>query len=125
MSREPAGSGLAAVVGVGSVTRPRGELPLAGAAGRLRGSPGRPGAGVQRAASPPASAAAMRATLPALCQPRGLSVKETAAVLGLPVRSVWRLVRHGVLRPVRWPGLRRVHFDRHDVEALFGDVYKV
>jgi hypothetical protein len=40
------------------------------------------------------------------------------------VRHVWRLVKAGVLRPVRWPGCRRVMFDRQDLEALFSDAYK-
>ncbi len=94
--------------------------------------PGRPpkppalapaGSHIQRAASWPAENKANSSTLPPLC-PRGLSVKEASAYLGVSARGVWRLVGKGLIHPVRLPGIRRVLFDRQDIELLFSNVYK-
>jgi excisionase family DNA binding protein len=51
-------------------------------------------------------------------KPRLLSREATAAYLGTTARTVDRLVGKGLLTPVRLPGLRRVFFDRADVDAL-------
>jgi excisionase family DNA binding protein len=45
-------------------------------------------------------------------------VRPSAAYLGVSVRSVWRLVDSGHLRPVRLPGVRRVAFDVREMDAL-------
>jgi excisionase family DNA binding protein len=41
-----------------------------------------------------------------------------AEYLGVSMRSVWRLVDAGHLRPVRLPGLRCVAFDVRELDAL-------
>ena len=107
-------------------------LPLAAAAKRLRRPAGRPrrvgggapaGLAVQGAALAPALDAAVRADFaPSL--PRGLSVKDAAAYVGVSVRDHWRRVERGELAVVRWPGCRRVVFDRQDLDALFSGAFK-
>jgi excisionase family DNA binding protein len=50
---------------------------------------------------------------------KGKSAQVGAAeYLGVSVRSVWRLVDAGRLRPVRLPGLRCVAFDVRELDAL-------
>jgi hypothetical protein len=49
---------------------------------------------------------------------RLLSREATAIYLSTTARSVDRLVVKGLLSPVRLPGLRRVFFDRMDLDAL-------
>lgn len=109
------------------------SLPLAAASARLRGRPGRPrrvlgqqtaGVANQGAHLTPAAGAGNGADFAVSLPARGLSVEASGVYLGLPVRSVWRLVRLGVLRGVRWPGLRRVLFDKRDLDDLFSEVYK-
>jgi excisionase family DNA binding protein len=51
-------------------------------------------------------------------KPRLLSREATAAYLGTTTRSVDRLVGKGLLTPVRLPGLRRVLFDRAELDAF-------
>jgi len=41
-----------------------------------------------------------------------------AEYLGVSVRSLWRLVDNGHLHPVRLPGVSRVLFDVHELDAL-------
>ena len=53
-------------------------------------------------------------TLPA----RLLPVKAAAVYIGVSPRSLWRLVDAGHLHPVRLPGLRRVAFERRELDAL-------
>lgn len=38
------------------------------------------------------------------------------------MRDLWRRVERGELPVVRWPGCRRVVFDRRDLDALFREV---
>jgi excisionase family DNA binding protein len=56
--------------------------------------------------------------------PRGLSVKAAAAYVGVSVRDLWRRVERDELPVVRWPGCRRVVFDRQDLDALFSSAFK-
>jgi DNA-binding transcriptional MerR regulator len=49
---------------------------------------------------------------------RLLGLEETATFLGVTPRSVHRLVKRGLLTPVRLPGFRRTLFDREDLRAL-------
>jgi hypothetical protein len=51
-------------------------------------------------------------------RPRLLSREATAVYLSTTARTVDRLVDKGLLSPVRLPGLRRVFFDRLDLDAL-------
>jgi excisionase family DNA binding protein len=51
-------------------------------------------------------------------KPRLLSREATAAYLGTTTRTVDRLVGKGLLTPVRLPGLRRVLFDRAELDAF-------
>jgi excisionase family DNA binding protein len=51
-------------------------------------------------------------------KPRLLSREATAAYLGTTTRTVDRLVGKGLLRAIRLPGLRRVFFDRAEVDAF-------
>jgi hypothetical protein len=51
-------------------------------------------------------------------KPRLLSREATAAYLGTTARTVDRLMGKGLLTPVRLPGLRRVFFDRVEVDAF-------
>lgn len=46
-----------------------------------------------------------------------LSVKETAAVLAVHPRTVWRYIERGRLVPVRHPMSRRVYLREPDVRA--------
>jgi Helix-turn-helix domain len=99
--------------------------PLEAASRRLRGRPGRPrtaGQALQGATLEAQPGAAGGVTLPPLC--RGLSVKQTAEYLGVSPREVWRMVTRGLLKPVRWPGCRRVIFDSQDVGMLFDEAFK-
>jgi Helix-turn-helix domain len=49
---------------------------------------------------------------------RLLGLEETATFLGVTPRSVHRLVKRGLLTPVRLSGFRRTLFDREDLLAL-------
>jgi excisionase family DNA binding protein len=49
---------------------------------------------------------------------RALDVPATAEYLGVKRRTVFRLMESGELRPVRLPGVRRLLFDKHDLDAL-------
>jgi hypothetical protein len=51
-------------------------------------------------------------------------VKAAAAYVGVSARDLWRRVERGELAVVRWPGCRRVVFDRRDLDALFSSVFK-
>jgi hypothetical protein len=51
-------------------------------------------------------------------------VKAAANYIGTSTRDLWRRVERGELAPVRWPGCRRVVFDRQDLDALFDEVFK-
>ena len=42
----------------------------------------------------------------------------TTDYLGVSERGVWRLVDAGHLHPIRLPGLRRVAFAVHELDAL-------
>lgn len=53
-----------------------------------------------------------------LSESRLLGLEETATYLGVTPRSVHRLVKRGLLTPVRIPGFRRTLFDRQDLLAL-------
>ena len=49
---------------------------------------------------------------------RLMSREEATNYVGLASRSLTRLVERGVLTPVVIPGMRRVLFDRCDLDAL-------
>jgi hypothetical protein len=51
-------------------------------------------------------------------------VKAAAAYIGTSTRDLWRRVERGELAVVRWPGCRRVVFDRQDLDALFSEAFK-
>jgi excisionase family DNA binding protein len=51
-------------------------------------------------------------------------VKAAAAYVGVSVRDLWRRVERGELAVVRWPGCRRVVFDRQDLDGLFSIAFK-
>jgi hypothetical protein len=105
-------------------------LPLSAASRRLRRPAGRPrrqvsrGAAIQGAALEPAPGASANGHFAAALPRRGLAAPAAAAFLGVSLRQLWRLVGRGLVRPVRWPGCRRVVFDSVDLEGLFGDGYK-
>jgi hypothetical protein len=44
--------------------------------------------------------------------------QQAVAYLGVTTRTLDRLSDRGLLRPIRLPGLRRVFFDRVDLDAL-------
>jgi len=86
-------------------------LPLAAAAERLRGRPGRP----RKASVEPAQ----RSQIP----PRLLSLKATATYLGVTGWTVRDLDAAGVIKRIRIPlpnggELRKVLFDREDLDRL-------
>ena len=74
--------------------------------------------GTHRAPVSSATSTTRAATSPATCPARLLAVKASAVYLGVCVRTIWNLVDLGHLHPVRLPGLRRVAFDIHELEAL-------
>jgi excisionase family DNA binding protein len=106
------------------------ELPLGAASRRLRRPAGRPravrtsGLPVQGSGSEPAPTAGTAPRLCASLPPRGLSVTDAATYVGVSVRDLWRRVERGELAVVRWPGCRRVVFDRQDLDALFSSAFK-
>jgi hypothetical protein len=57
-------------------------------------------------------------------RPRLATIEQAAVYLGLgtpekpSVRSVWRLIEHGDLTPVRLPGLRRTWVQWAQIDAL-------
>lgn len=51
-------------------------------------------------------------------QPRFLSTRETAELLGCSPKSVYRLLDAGLLRPVRLTPRARLRFPRDEVEGL-------
>lgn len=53
------------------------------------------------------------ALAPLLLRPR-----DAAALLAVSERTVWQLLRAGVLSPIRPPGMRAVRIARTDVDAL-------
>lgn len=112
--------------GRGSAVTARVALPLAAASRRLRRPAGRPPgrSPIDRTAPIPASNADENSHFATPLLPRGLSVKMAAAYVGVSVRDLWRRVERGELAVVRWPGCRRVVFDREDLDALFGRVFK-
>ncbi len=108
--------------------------PLVDASARLRRPAGRPrrvlagavaGSPDQRSPLTPAPDAGPGAVFAATVLPRGLSVKDAAAYVGVSVRELWRKVERGELRVVRWPGCRRAIFDRQDLDHLFAPAFKV
>jgi excisionase family DNA binding protein len=52
---------------------------------------------------------------------RCLDVAKTAEFLGVNRRTVWRLVEHKTLRPIRLPGMRKVLFDLLELERVIED----
>jgi hypothetical protein len=49
---------------------------------------------------------------------RLLGREAAATYMDMTTRSIDRLVGKGLLRPIKIPGLRRVMFDRADLDAL-------
>lgn len=49
---------------------------------------------------------------------RCLDLGAASGYLGLAPRTVWRMVEKGTLRPIRFPKVRKVLFDRADLDAL-------
>lgn len=93
-------------------------LPLAAASARLKGKPGRPRTRPER---PPAPVVQVGGVAP--LAPRLLDVTGAALYLGVADDTIRDLDSRGVLKRVRLPGpgasdLRRVLFDRHDLDAL-------
>lgn len=74
--------------------------------------------GIDVAHNIPRASTTLPATYPTTSPSRLLSVKDASAYLGVSVRSLWRLVDDCRLRVIRLPGLRRVSFDRLDLDAL-------
>ena len=70
---------------------------------------------IARAALEKGSRSDHRATNP---RARCLDVAATAVFLGVNRRTVWRLVEHGTLRPIRLPGMRKVLFDVLELELV-------
>lgn len=107
-------------------------LPLASAAQRLRGKPGRPprtrpaeGAPAVQASAPrssPVNTQGYEAAVPVVC-PRLLDVRAAAAYLGVSTWTIRDLDAGGRLPRVRLPlagdrELRRLLFDVRDLDAL-------
>jgi len=98
-------------------------LPLAAAAVRLRGKPGRPRA--SKATAPlgtRAMAQTSTASVPALCPPRLLDLDASAAYLAVSPWTVRDLIAAGTLTRVRIPlpnggELRKVLLDRLQLDA--------
>ena len=106
---------------------------LAEASRRLRRPAGRPrrvltgeaaGPAVQGAGSAATAGAGTGRDFAMTVPPRGLSVKDAARYIGTSPRDLWRRVERGELAVVRWPGCRRVVFDRQDLDALFSGAFK-
>jgi len=103
------------------------ELPLAAAAERLKGRPGRPRKWpeAKQASAPHAAPPFMRGpegAVPGLC-PRLLDLGATAAYLGVSPWTVRDLETAGTLKRVRVPlpdggELRKLLFDRQDLDRL-------
>jgi len=101
-------------------------LPLAAASRRLRRPAGRPPSRspIDRTGLTPSGQAGPAPHRADPLLSRGLSVKDAAAYVGVSVRDLWRRVERGELAVVRWPGCRRVVFDRHDLDKLFSPEFK-
>jgi excisionase family DNA binding protein len=56
--------------------------------------------------------------IPGPCQARLLSFESAASYLDVTGQTIRRLIARGVLLPVRIPALRRVMFDRNDLDRL-------
>jgi hypothetical protein len=99
-------------------------LPLASAATRLRGKPGRPRAHEAPAPrSTPETAQTSKASVPALCPPRLLDLDAAGAYLAVSPWTVRDLIAAGTLARVRIPlpnggELRKVLLDREDLDRL-------
>lgn len=110
----------------------RPDLPLAAAAARLKGKPGRPRKYPQSGhvsgtpgLQPRADAGPERGALAqaASALPRLLDLQRTAAYLGVSSWTVRDLEASGILRRVRVPlpnngELRKLLFDREDLDRL-------
>jgi excisionase family DNA binding protein len=73
---------------------------------------------MQGAPPVPANDAAPGAVFATSLPPRGLRLPMAAAYSGIPVRSLWRLVKAGTLPVIRVAGTRRVLIDRGDLDRL-------
>lgn len=105
-------------------------LPLAAAAERLRGRPGRPRTRPecpQRshvAVTSPSQVRVVQRSEPSppvtqtSVPPRLLGVREAGTYLGVSFWTVRNMLRDGRLCPVRVPGLVRVLVDRLDLDRL-------
>jgi excisionase family DNA binding protein len=47
---------------------------------------------------------------------RLMSIEAAAVYYGITQRSIYNLIGRGLLKPIRLPGLRRVFFDRTDLD---------
>lgn len=100
--------------------------PLAAAAARLRGQPGRPRKHPRPVTSSVTLGATQRQQEPIsrpLVQhtgvpPRLLGVREAGDYLGVSRFTIRNMIRDGRLHPVSVPGLKRALVDRHDLDAL-------
>ena len=106
-----------------------GELPLAEASRRLRRPPGRPrlhpqrlhrGETVVRPTSETrhGSGGPHRPEVRDTAGPRLLSARDTARYLALGYETVLDLAKRGALRPVRFDGMRKLLFDRVDLDLM-------
>jgi excisionase family DNA binding protein len=55
--------------------------------------------------------------LPETIAPRGLSIDQTAEYLGVCKSIVKRLIRTGVITPIRFPGINRAIIDKRALDA--------
>lgn len=56
--------------------------------------------------------------VPEAQESRLLGLEKAAAYIDATPRTVQRLIKHGLLRPVKLGGLRRVLIDRADLDQL-------
>jgi excisionase family DNA binding protein len=56
--------------------------------------------------------------VPETQESRLLGLEKAAAYIDTTPRTVQRLIKHGLLRPVKLGGLRRVLIDRDDLDQL-------
>ena len=56
--------------------------------------------------------------VPETQESRLLGLEKAAAYIDATPRTVQRLIKHGLLRPVKLRGLRRVLIDRADLDQL-------
>jgi len=99
-----------------------GPLPLAAAAERLRGKPGRPRLTEDERAKRGQFRAAVRAAQLAAVKPRLFTVDAAALYVSLSVWTIRALVANGTLPRVLVPSgageLRKVLLDREDLDRL-------